>query len=332
MNFREKKTISVFKNTWIFVLSGGLGVYSVIQQLLNSSVVGDHQAWMSYILLRLPHHLYPGYWQGNKWWIIFVLALVVSIVLFIIINSKKHKLLLGYLSTAMMIFCLGLLIYLAGNIDLLRFYWFRLADVMFPLLGVILGLSILMPFEDSVFSKEASINRIIINWQKVIHKHRYWIDALVISLALFITILQLTDSLQSLKRQHQSSIDIQTMYTWIEKNTTKDEVFLIDPTIPDFYISAQRSTFCSYKHIPSFADEIMVWYERIKFCNGGKDLNVLNNNVTSELHNNFYNLEWDQIRTIADTNQLTYFLARNDKVIDLHTVYMTEYYVLYKMR
>jgi len=49
--------------------------------------------------------------------------------------------------------------------------------------------------------------------------------------------------------------------------TAKDATFLVDPTLSDFYIRAERAVFVSLKHVPSAGPDIVEWYERIKLTN-----------------------------------------------------------------
>ena len=109
------------------------------------------------------------------------------------------------------------------------------------------------------------------------HRFQLGIQTLLRRVAPFIiisaTILIIFHSLYQLQTQFKYSRQriaeprLSTL-EWIAENTPKKAIFLVDPTISDFYIHAQRAMFVGFKHFPLSAVDILEWFERIKLCNG----------------------------------------------------------------
>jgi hypothetical protein len=123
--------------------------------------------------------------------------------------------------------------------------------------------------------------------------------------------------------------DSHVVFEWIEDNTDKDVVFLIDPLILDFYLYAQRALFVSFQHSPQSAADILEWYERIELSNG--DQSFLTPKAKGILRENFYQLDSLLIQQLADTYGLTYYLGLAKNQLLFERVYADDTFVLYKI-
>ena len=121
------------------------------------------------------------------------------------------------------------------------------------------------------------------------------------------------------------------MFEWINSNTPREAIFLVDPTMSDFYLYAQRSMFVSYKHMPQSADDLLEWYKRLELCNDGQPFSASGYAVQQELRENYSNLNTFEIEDIATKYNIDYFVGKADQLLDYERVYGTLTLTLYKI-
>jgi hypothetical protein len=149
-----------------------------------------------------------------------------------------------------------------------------------------------------------------------------------------IAVLLTLQSVQFLRVKYQRGLlrknpDSREVFEWIEENTDKEAVFLIDPLILDFYLYAQRALFVSFQHSPQSAADILEWYERIELSNG--DQSFLTPKTKGILRENFYQLDSLMIQQLADTYGLDYYLGLVENQLLFESVYADDTFVLYKI-
>ena len=118
---------------------------------------------------------------------------------------------------------------------------------------------------------------------------------------------------------------------WISENTPKDAIFLVDPTMSDFYIYAQRAIFVSWRHSPQSASDILEWYERIKLSNGNRNPEKRGYSSQKELSTNFYHLDDDQIRQIANSHRIGFYLGLPYQQLPFERLYSNSSFAIYKV-
>jgi hypothetical protein len=131
--------------------------------------------------------------------------------------------------------------------------------------------------------------------------------------------------------QQRKAEPMLSAFEWVSENTPKQAIFLVDPTISDFYIHAQRAMFVSWKHSPQAAVDILEWYERIKLSNGNRSPDKSGFNSLEELRTNFYYLDEDQIRQIANSYGISYYLGLPHQQLTFERVYGNSYFVVYRV-
>ena len=137
--------------------------------------------------------------------------------------------------------------------------------------------------------------------------------------------------LQSIDRLRTEIRNTRPVLEWIAENTPKQAIFLVDPTIADFYIYAQRAMLVSFRHSPQSAADILEWYERIKLCNGNRSLSKSGFRSIKEIQTNFYNLSEDLIRQIAHSYGISYYLGLSQKGLTFERAYSNAYFTVYKV-
>jgi hypothetical protein len=155
------------------------------------------------------------------------------------------------------------------------------------------------------------------------------LSVLILILTVFISLGNFATTFREYQKQEQAMSSERTVFAWIAGNTPKEAVFLVDPTLADFYLTAQRSMFCSLKHLPSYEDEILEWHDRLSLCNGGKEFNQSGATVAGELQDNFYQLSLTQIKMIARQYAVSYYLGNEERQLNLPLIYDSGSYRLY---
>jgi hypothetical protein len=133
--------------------------------------------------------------------------------------------------------------------SLLRYYWFRMADVMVPLgvsIEVIRGLALLDE------RKAASM--------------KWALLAAIFPVGLHLTAVVIERQIE-LRPQSDNRInnlaDWRTVCAWAAANTPSDAMFLTPRDAQSFHWYAGRSEVCSYKDIPQDAVTIVAWWGRV---------------------------------------------------------------------
>ena len=321
---RTGEFLRPFKSVWLFPVSGLVGFFSIFQQLRFSSS-SNNRAWEIYVLFRLPRHLYPAAWQGHTWIWLLGLSILLIIIMLRVVREKKSKFLLIYLLCSIGLFGIGLVFYFLGLISWLRFYWFRLADVMVPFWLPILLLSWLST--EGVKLRLERINGKLFSFTKT--RPGYSLSAWIFILVFLISLGNFAITFRGTRQQEQANLSEKNMLTWIADNTPENAVFMVDPNLSDFYLTAQRGMFCSFKHLPSYGDEILEWYDRLSLCNGDKAFLQTGTGVAGELTGNFYSLSLEQIDIIGEKYHVSYYLGNEKRLLDLPLVYDSGSYRLY---
>lgn len=316
------------KHSWPFFITGYFGLQAIIEQLLWQSDV-DPRVWEIYIQFRVPHHVLPAAWDGNLWIGELVLATGLFLILYFVGKSNLTRFVAAYALGSVVLFLFGLAIYFWGEINLLRFYWFRFPDVMVPFMGVVLITLFLNDIGDGRLIIRILPHRFQPEIQRVLGRV---IPIILISgtmVIVFHSLYQLQTEFEY-SRQHNTSQRLLAL-EWISENAPKQAIFLVDPTMPDFYIYAQRAQFVSWKHLPDSAVDILEWYKRIKLCNGNRSPDKSGFDVFEELSSNFYHLDEDQIRQIANLYEINYYLGLPDQQLTFEPVYSNLYFTVYKV-
>jgi hypothetical protein len=315
-------------HTWPFFITGYFGLQAIIEQLFLQSDV-DPRVWEIYIQFRVPHHVLPAAWDGNLWIGELVLATGLFLILYFIGKSNATRFVAAYALGSVSLFLFGLAIYIWGEMNLLRFYWFRFPDVMVPFMSAVLITLFLNDIGDGRRIIRVLPHRFLSEIQIIL---RRVIPVILISATMVIVFQSLYQLQTEFKysRQHNTTPRLSAL-EWISENTPKQAIFLVDPTMPDFYIYAQRAQLVSWKHLPDSAADILEWYERIKLSNGNRSPDKNGYDSLEELSSNFYHLDEDQIWQIANLYGINYYLGLPDQQLTFEQVYSNLDFTVYKV-
>ena len=270
---------ALLRKSWIFLLSGALGIWSILSFFFLSGDGTSVRAAQIYTW-RVGHHVNPlmpnGVFRESKFLLcigaVTGLALVFVFFKKIMPNKRLQSLALICLLSSLFLF-LGMGVAMSGNAGLMKLYLFRFPDVMIPFFLTILVLQ-------AVYSL---LIRGLEYFQKPMAAS--YLTILLIASMCIVLVYQnrISSVVHDLRRLEDTELSIRQkknqrtqLYTWIKKNTAEDSVFLVNPGhLFDFYINANRARVVSAKHMPQTAPEIIEWYKRLTFGNNGiePDLN-----------------------------------------------------------
>ncbi|MFN8412538.1 MAG: DUF6798 domain-containing protein [Anaerolineales bacterium] len=316
-------------NSWPFFITSFFGLKAIIEQLLPKGNINSAKAWDIYVKYRVPHHVLPSTWDGNLWKLILILAIWLFLFMYFAGKSKSIRFVAAYSLGSTLLFLTGLTIYELGKISLLRFYWFRFPDVIIMFMSYVLIALFIASFEEGNFTLPILSSQIQVRLQTVA---KQIVPKFIVLITIFSILVYLFRIQKEVKDFHTSNTDPRlSALQWISKNTPQQAVFLIDPTMEDFYVYAQRAIFVSWKHSPQSAPDILEWYKRIILCNNNLAPTQNGFEDTTELQTNFYKLDEAHIRNIVQQYGINYYLGRSSQNLAFEHVYDNSQYTLYKI-
>jgi hypothetical protein len=320
----------LFSRSWPLFITGCFGLLTVVNYVLPQSDVDATKAWELYVQYRVPHHVMPATWSGNLW--VGKLILATGLFLFVYFASKPGtvRFAAAYALGSVSLFFLGLAIHSWGETHLLRYYWFRYPDVMIPFMSAVSIALLLDDISDGRLVIRAMPRRFRAGVRMALRRVA---PIILISVAMLIIFHNSLHKMETGFRhlQQRKAETLLWALEWISRNTPRDEVFLVDPTIPGFYVHAQRAVFVSLTHSPQSAADILEWYERITLCNGSRFPERSGADALEELRTNFYNLDDDQIRQMAHSYGISYYLGLSRQPSTFERVYSNSDYALYRV-
>ncbi len=327
--FNKKESLGIIKTSPFFALSGWPGIGIIIYNLVTSKGASGSIADLIYVA-RHPHHMIPADFiryvhKGIPEWADYTLLignLVFCAVVFVtaFIRLKKdtsERKLLYYALGSFVLFILGLIIYFAGQYHLLKYYIFRFPDVIIPFTAYILFVSaadkmvfISKPrFSIATAIAIISITGILFGWTSV----------------------KLAGMDRPVSTLNESSEKLE-MYTWIKSNTPDESVFIIDPFIDNFNITAERAQFVTLKHIPQSEKDVMEWYSRLKKLNRGEDF--YDGKISfrfGEFKSNFRNLTDNELLDLSKEGA-DYYIGSAEREGDLEEVFKNNKWGVYRLK
>jgi hypothetical protein len=309
-------------------LGGGFGWFHLLQRLLYRDPSDPVMAGLVYVIGRNPHHLLPGAWPPSFWAMNLLLALLLFLVLIRRGSGRPTGFLSAYATGSILLFGYGLLLYTIRLIPLLKYYWFRLADVMVPLLCLMfLGLGI--QYTMRWVQQRISVHQTHLRFEPVLCGLGW--SVLTILLAFSAWQIKVPPLRPDGPPLALLNARVDPMLKWISCHTPPQAVFLVDPLMWDFYVKARRAMFVSAKHMPCLNQDILEWFERMKLCNGGKQPEHRDFRALLQLHRNFYQLDPSALMDMAKRYGIDYYLGKTEHVLPFESVHSTEDYTLYRI-
>lgn len=322
---------AIIKSAWLFPVSGAIGLQAIIKQVLPQPTIDADRAWDIYVMYRVPHHVLPDAWPGESWPYALALATTLFVVTYALGRSPAARFTAAYALGSVALFAIGLVVYQLGYIRLLRFYWFRFPDVIVPFMSYFL---IALTVNDVAKGDPPFGLRWFDYPQHVKSRLTNALSAVLTGGALLVGIWALVDIQHGFRTTAQGigwHAQHEAMLAWIAENTPQRAMFLVDPSMSDFYVHAQRPMFVSFKHFPQSPKDILEWYERITLTNNQRRPVQRGYAAQDELRNNFYRLDQASIERIAQAYGIQYYLGLSDQPLTFEQVHSNSTLTLYKL-
>jgi len=315
----------MIRKIWIFLITGIFGLEPILDEVIFGNNINSDVTAQIYVN-RVSHHLLPSSWDGTFWIYFLIICAIFFLSIYIFYNSTKARFLAAYALGSVVLFLVGIGFYQLGYVQLLKYYWFRFPDVIIPLLNSVLFGYILNDLANGVlrFKSPKSIDIFL---AKV--KNGFSYTLLFLSILIFV--FSTREILRGLSKYDQTAFNGRPIFSWIEKNTSTDAVFLVDPTMLDFYIFAQRAVFVSYKHIPNKSADVYEWSERLQLFKLGHNSNIRVDDTKAVLRSNFYALDENSIMEIAESYNIDYYLGLPGQDLPFEKIHALDGFVLYEI-
>lgn len=335
--FRERfisDFLKITKAIPLALLTGGWGLFAVVSHLFKKEVNPElsHKGWEYYVTFRVPHHTIPEWVIGE--WVMFTLFTLILIWVIVKSNQKVLRFFAIYTLAAVGISVVGLLVYTFLPIANMKYYWFRLADVLLPFFGSLLLLAMLKEKWAARFNSWMNRTAFI----KALLAYPKFLNVGLIALFFFIfgisnkkkikAVFELSNYTSNLIEE--KSFD-KEMVAWIKANTPQDAIFVV-PSFSNFYLECNRSVIAGFKFSPQDGEQIANWYERMVDLNNGKPFTKKSFEALREQQGNYAKIDDNHLKLLKEKYGATYYLAFNKKQeLNAEMVYHTKRFILYKI-
>ncbi len=326
--------VKIFKHFYILLIAASFGIYAIVENLLVNVDVNKQIASIIYVTLRVPHHSYPLYWhiyKGELWILKLAFCLVFLTIIFLFLKKTRYRIASSFALSTASFFFLGFILYWFGAIDLLKYYWFKLPDVILPFFSFLLFFSLMGKFEVRLRSSNKRVFNVPVS---SLFRGAFGLVTIAI---LTLSTVSFTQSVLRIREEgkyfylSELDPDLRTMLLWVRRNTDERDKFLVNPFIKRFYLAAERPMFVSYQHAAQSENDILEWHRRMKLCNNNQELTKLGSRNEDDITRNFYNLEESFIKSVAREYDLTFYLGKTDKSLDFPVFHRTKEYILYRI-
>lgn len=269
-----------------FLLAIGIGLIGVVPAALGlagENLVGKVVASQVHVYFRLPHHLCPQVFAPERHVAaqLSLLALTVVAVSYFLLSKCKPPAedehneaeasypvrLLGIAGFAVLFAVVGLVIDMAMTnshpstaSSLLRFYWFRWADVAVPLASTTLLWICLSRGNPAYYWAKVAPAMVLVIAASAAHVNH------VASAAVPAADKLVTESTGPIPVVSDRYIDWLAVCEWIRENTPRDSLWLTPKYQQSFKWYAQRAEVICWKDVPQDNASVHEWYKRIEDC------------------------------------------------------------------
>lgn len=290
------------------ILAIGIWAKNIIEKIPSTSVWDPN---LIYVLVRVPHHVYPD-WSLNKWFFEFIFYQAVF--LWILTKGKKFipdslHLFFATILSSSVFFYIGLFLYYNEKFSLLKFYWFRVPDVMLP---TAFSIAILFLIKNKFPQVPQKIRNIIIA-----------------GIFFAILIYAIEVGKEDYSKFTNKIVKKKDVYSWIQNNTNVTDTFIINPFDAYFYIHAERPILAGFKFSPQQEDKFVEWYERIRLLNPGSEYASRGAKLRREVSKNYLNLKEEKISNIAKKYNIKYFVTKSAHKLNFPIAYIDQSNCIY---
>jgi len=324
---------------WKGLLVGGLcavpGLYAALALTWQSEPNTVRAANAIYVYGRLAHHLDPTSFQWGE--VSRFLALVVAWLGLATLAPQAWmpRGLRWFITGTLAISGVGVLLSTATLSDadrhaaLMRFYWFRLSDVMVPLGVAIMtvnGLSQHVAIKSDSVASEPTGKGTRVALLGVF----LFVSASMVERVWYITTIAAPRSFRGYRTDRSTNraeqfADWQAACNWIAASTPQDARFLTPRMELTFKWYAGRSEVATWKDVPQDAASLVEWRSRLD--------NIYRDNSSDppRWRKTLAELSPERLRELGDTYDASYLLVEAEPRLALDLVYQNNSYAVYRL-
>ena len=316
----ERRPASLKRMALPLVLGGALGACGLVPALTmnwgadEANVAAAHTI---YVFQRLPHHLVPASFPTPH--VVRFLLLVAAWVAIVSLTpaGPRRRRLRVMVGAALAIALVGTIIGLATAHDrelaasLLRYYWFRLADVLVPM-----GLALEIV---AVAASHLRAHSVAVRWAL----------AGLTLLVVMHPVALVAERFQSGRPRADRVVnyaDWRRACRWIHDTTPVDSRFLTPRRAQTFKWYAQRSEVVTWKDIPQDAESIVRWWRRLEEIHATRDPQA-----TSRWVGSLAEIGSERLTLLAKEYDADYVLTIAEPRLALPRVYQNNSYAVYRI-
>ena len=245
---------------WVVLAAAGIVPALALTWGIDSTTV--REANRIYVYERLNHHLLPqAFPTAQVWRHLLLVAALVALAYFAPRDARLGRL-RAFVATSVGLAAIGMLIGMWAPVEpdlaasLLRYYWFRLSDVMVPLGAVLLAAAL------------------VVRWQ-ALGSRSYVVAAVAV---LMVAGVHFGRTLEARHDDPRPRADVavenvaawRKVCEWIARETPADACFLVPRLDQTFRWYAGRAEVVSRKDLPQDAAAIVEWWQRMQTVYGAE--------------------------------------------------------------
>ena len=231
---------------WPLPATGAWGLWVIWRMLRSGTDQSASAGWDVYVSFRVPHHALPSHWQAAPvlTWQVWLAGAVLTDAVLVWRGPRRWALVGGFTLAACALHVFGLVLAARGDVGLLRYYWFRLADTWIPLLAALLVAGALTHLTRRV--------------------GRAGVVAAAATALLVLPAMNSTRVSADLATQKLSSSSRGKTMQWVAHRLPEDAVVATDPNEHLWYPLADRAAWALYKSSPQSGADVLAWSRRLE--------------------------------------------------------------------
>jgi hypothetical protein len=339
----RKNGAQILKRLPVLAVTGCFGVYAVLSQIFANIGADPTEAILGatiYVTFRVPHHVFPPAFGPVEDWGVHLVFFLVPVAAFLFSGNERFKQVAQFVFSSLLLCAVGFVLFKLQWYHLLKYYWFRFGSAMVPFVGAVAIAGLLhVVFENGwqwlaalssrhglwkllsnglaglVLSVLVASNAALIVWPKTAIK-----DGLSIG----------PNSWEILKRGVERRPK-SAFGAWIQKNTPRDAIFLVDPVMDNFYLVAERARVVSFKHSPQSEKDILEWHGRLLDITDSQSIDKMGFSSQRVLRRRYCRLSDDAVDRLVEKYSIQYIVFKRCKArLDYPVVYRDARHTVYK--
>ncbi|MBL9087372.1 MAG: hypothetical protein JNM10_09535 [Planctomycetia bacterium] len=314
------------RNLWLLPLVVGLvaatpGLVSIARMFEAASGVDRRAAGEIYVRLRVPHHTYPPHWGTPGSIARAVLSCAVLVLGVRAGRSPLTRFVARYALLSAAFAGVGFAVLAAGRVDLLKVYWFRFPDAMWPLGATLVA--------GALVSERVPGPR-----------GRARVVAVAASCLVWATLVPAfaRDARALAMSSRADPVYLRTMpagvrgaLLWVRDHAPADATVLVDPFLSRTHLATERAQVVSFKCVPQTDREILAWAARLGNLAGVRDLRDDDATGLRRLAAEAYRLPAETVARAARDFGASFYVAAADHALPYRVVYEGGGYRVYAL-